>query len=102
MKYYTAAAALVGTVSAAIPCVPLSESTAWEPNPNTLDGFHEAHNYNDNAHNVATPAGYERVLLNSNATISSTKYMRHSEIPSYNAETCVELCSTTRGCKACT
>ena len=94
-------AAMVTAAAAAGPCAPLSDSTAWEPNPNTIDGFREAHIYNDFARGVSTPSGYERVLLNSNATVSSPRYMRYQELESYNTETCAETCDDTRGCDAC-
>jgi hypothetical protein len=101
MIHLVAAAAVVGRVMAAGPCVPLSESTAWEPYPNTLQGFQDAHIYTDNARRISTPVGYERVFFDSNATISSDTYMGYTELPLYNADVCANICNAAPSCNAC-
>ena len=82
MKYSLVASAIfaVSKVVAVLrtlvqPCAPLKDSIAPKPNPNTPESFSSFNFYSEVANVVVSPSGFEAVLTDANATVSSAKYM---------------------------
>ncbi|KAF1832653.1 hypothetical protein BDW02DRAFT_471228, partial [Decorospora gaudefroyi] len=79
-------------------CASTGNSTAPDPESNTLTGFLQSQAYTALAADASTPPGYELALSNADCSISSTRYMMYVEMESYSPEACAEVCSQHSGC----
>lgn len=69
--------------------------------PNTLESFETFSAYGILAKAASIPAGYGRVMVDSDGAIKSDKFMTYHELDSYDTELCAKICTSTPGCDSC-
>lgn len=104
MLALTALFAFAATVAAQLnttACAPQPIGYGTLPTPNSDAAFSAFAPYATSAQNIATPALYQRVFVNLNASqlaTSSNVYLGYYELKSYDSAACTAICDSTSGC----